>query len=157
MTNENEELIKIDAEQNLYVHGQKITTAEDFYKVVGNQERLETKLAEKEAETAFMWRWIERGVFSNSTSPKDALDVLSYSDSAPWYNNRENWDTSHLEYDGDISEIISDKTRVKSLESKLSEALEVIEVMSHYEDWIGVDIMAICELAEAELLKLKDK
>jgi hypothetical protein len=44
----------------------------------------------------WMWKWVERGFFSNRLSTEEAINIMACHPDAPW--GKDNWDTSHLEY-----------------------------------------------------------
>lgn len=46
----------------------------------------------------FIYKWVERGLFSQTTSAEAALKIIAHHPSAPWYNPTWEWDVRHKEY-----------------------------------------------------------
>lgn len=67
----------------------------------------------KQEDLNFIWKWIERASWDKHTSPETAISIIKHYDHAPWYKNRENWDTNHKEYDAEITAFISDRKKLK--------------------------------------------
>ncbi|MBK67984.1 MAG: hypothetical protein CMP22_07640 [Rickettsiales bacterium] len=65
------------------------------------------QLQEQKETLNFLWKWIERARFDPNTTHEEAISVLANYPSAPWIEDRRNWDTSHKSYDGYIDKHVN--------------------------------------------------
>lgn len=73
------------------------------------------QLKQKQSDLNFIWKWIERATFDTKhTTPEAAISIIQHYDHAPWYNNRSNWDTSHKDYDAEITAFVTDRQKLDS-------------------------------------------
>lgn len=82
----------------------------------------EKKLKEKQDDLNFIWKWIERASWDKHTSPETAISIIKHYDHAPWYKDRDKWDTSHKDYDAKITEFVEDKEKLKIVQQALEAA-----------------------------------
>ena len=104
-------LLKASQEEN---HNQKLMLQRSL-KIITQPSteedcKQEEQLYEAHLDLNFMWKWIERGKFDkNHCTAEGAIDILAHYPGAPWNKCRENWNTSHKEYDADITAFIESK------------------------------------------------
>lgn len=82
---------------------------------------LQAQLSAKDDHLNFIWRWVERGKWDKNTGLKTAIDILAHYDAAPWYGNRKEWDTTHKEYDKEITEFVSDRAKLAEKDALIAE------------------------------------
>jgi hypothetical protein len=61
-------------------------------------QKLKTSLANDDSQDTinYLAKWVERGLFDKSISPKDALETIAHYPSMPFNNGR--WDVDHKPY-----------------------------------------------------------
>jgi hypothetical protein len=122
---------------------------------------LEAQCDELKADLSFIWKWIERCKWDEKETPGAAIDILVHYPNAPWNKFRENWDTSHKEYDAEITEFVEDKERLKVVQQALDrtvEALKEIERIIPIEtgDKLGFPMVKICKITLEALASIKE-
>ena len=99
------------------------------------------------------WKWIERALFCDHISEKEALEgVLKHSPYAPWNAKDQGieWDTSHKEYDHKIKEVAATSDiDADALRGALHEYQLYYEAMDGGDDWV-------VEIANAAQAHLRD-
>lgn len=121
------------------------------------QEQLTTTqqaLDAKQEDLNFIWKWIERASWDKHTSPEAAINIIKHYGHAPWYKDREKWDTTHKEYDAEITAFISDRKKLDSAVEALKAGKDAIELFI-LEKTAQDDVEAMAELFE--LLKTSGK
>lgn len=60
--------------------------------------RLKKAIEDHDGQIDFIHRWVERGLFSETTSPEGALTIIALAPDAPWNSDKWDWDVDHKEY-----------------------------------------------------------
>ncbi|MFC0302727.1 hypothetical protein [Rhizorhabdus histidinilytica] len=80
---------------------EKLKQARDFYDAPTPDHPAENAKSSGDVRAAlyedgYLWKWVERGLFDEHISPRNALEVMAHHPGAPWKEGR--WNVDHKPY-----------------------------------------------------------
>lgn len=77
-------------------HDTCVKSAEALSSLIAERDWLRERNSELEESWSYIYKWVERGMFSDKISPTEAMECIAYHPTAPWQNGR--WDVDHKPY-----------------------------------------------------------